>query len=709
MEAPPAWLSAFRYRIGALRSLTLRGWLSLRSRGLAATWRRFLERRALARQPLPALASRLVFPAAEGLPPLPAPERPLASIVVPVYNQLALTLGCLRALAASGDATPFEVIVVDDASGDDSPHVLPRVPGLRYHRNADNLGFIGACNAGAALARGEFLVFLNNDTTVQPGWLDALLDTFRRHPDTGLAGSRLVYPDGRLQEAGGIVFRDGSCWSYGRFDEPEHPRYSHVREADYCSGAALAIRRALFERLGGFDHHYAPAYYEDTDLAMRVRQAGLKLRYQPASLVVHHEGASAGTDPGRGMKAHQRSNREKFLARWRDELAGHPAADADPHRAARRHSRHRVLVLDACTPTPDRDSGSVRMTAVLRLLLEEGCSVAFLPENQAHDGDCTRALQALGVEAWWQPALGTLPDWLRRHGPELDMVIASRHYVLAPVLPLLRTYAPQARLVFDTVDLHYLRERREAELAGDQARLRAAERTRRAELALVAAADETWVVSPVEAELLRREAPKARVRVLSNILEMPAHEVPDWDGRAGLLFVGSYRHPPNVDAAVWMAEEVLPYLRGHDAGLMLHLVGPDAPPRVQALGELPGVRVHGFVPNLQPLLDGCRLSVAPLRYGAGVKGKINQALAHGLPVVATSCAIEGMHLVPGEDVLVADDAGGLAAAILRAYDDPALWRRLSAAGRENTRRHFSPEAARAVLRESLAELPPRRR
>ena len=705
MEAPPAWLSAIRYRLGALRSLALRGWLSLRSRGLAATWRRFLERRALARQPLPDLASRLVFPAGDGLPVLPVPERPRASIVVPVYNQLELTLGCLHALAASGDATAFEVIVVDDCSGDDSPRVLPEISGLRYHRNAENLGFIGACNAGAALARGEFIVFLNNDTTVQPGWLDALLDTFARFPDTGLAGSRLVYPDGRLQEAGGVIFRDGSCWSYGRFEDPDHPRYGHVREADYCSGAALAIPRRLFDELGGFDRHYAPAYYEDTDLAMRVRRAGLKVRYQPASLVVHHEGASAGTDLGAGMKAHQRHNREKFLARWRETLATHPPADADPHRAARHRCRHRVLVLDACTPTPDRDSGSVRMLAVLRLLLEEGCSVAFFPESQAHDGDYTRALQALGVEAWWQPAMGALPDWLRRHGPDLDLVIASRHYVLSPVLPLLRAHAPRARLVFDTVDLHFLRERREAELAGDAGRLRAAERTRQSELALIAAADETWVVSPAEADLLAKEAPAARVRVLSNIHEVPEREVPGWEARSGLLFVGSYRHPPNVDAVLWLAREILPLLR--DTGIELHLVGAEAPPQVQALGELPGVHFHGYLPELQSLLDGCRLSVAPLRYGAGVKGKVNQALAHGLPVVATSCAIEGMHLRPGEDVLVADDAEGFAAAVRRLHEDAALWQALSRAGQENTRRHFSPEAARPVIGELLASLPRR--
>ncbi|WP_425480641.1 glycosyltransferase family 2 protein [Arenimonas daejeonensis] len=158
----------------------------------------------------------------------------------------------------------------------------------------------------------RLLVFLNNDTTVQPGWLDALLATFETHPDTGLAGSKLVYPDGRLQEAGGIVFTDGTCWNYGRFEDPDHPRYNFVREVDYCSGAAIALRRDLFLRLGGFDSHYAPAYYEDTDLAMRIREQGLKVRYQPASVVIHHEGISSGTDVRGGVKSHQLSNQKRL-------------------------------------------------------------------------------------------------------------------------------------------------------------------------------------------------------------------------------------------------------------------------------------------------------------------------------------------------------------------------------------------------------------
>lgn len=685
------------YHVRHWHSLSSRGIASLRIRGVVGTWERIRERRRLINRPGTSAPTTRLEP--ERALRLPRPAAPRASIIIPVYNQLHFSLACLRALTDCGDRSAFEVIVVDDSSSDATPRVLPSIPGLRYHRNPQNLGFIGACNAGAELARGEFLVFLNNDTTVKPGWLDALLQTFDDYPDTGLAGSKLVYPDGRLQEAGGIVFADGSGWNYGRFEDPAHPRFNFVREVDYCSGASIALRRDLFMRLDGFDSHYAPAYYEDTDLAMRVRAQGLKVRYQPASVVVHHEGISSGTDVREGVKAFQVVNHGKFVERWREQLAsGHAAPGSDPERASDRGRTHQVLLLDACTPTPDRDSGSVRMLALMRLLREEGCAVVFFAENRAHDGRYTEAIQQLGIEAWWQAPLGDVPRWLAKHGRRFDTIIVSRHYVLSPLLPLLRLHAPRAKVVFDTVDLHHLREQREAELSGDAAQLRGAARTRKLELGLIASCDRTWVVSEAEKVLLAQEMPQAHVDIVSNIHSVHGAGLP-WQQRKDLLFVGSYRHPPNVDAALWLAQEILPRIRARLPDVVLDLVGGDAPESVVALGGLPGIRYHGYLPDLQPLLEGARIGLAPLRYGAGVKGKVNQSLAHGLPVVATLCAVEGMHLVDGRDVLVADDPADFADAVVRLYDDPALWQQLSQGGLENTRLHFSDEPVRVVLRD----------
>ncbi|MDE2408443.1 MAG: glycosyltransferase [Xanthomonadaceae bacterium] len=676
------------------RGLWRRGLTSLRTRGLAASWQRLLQH--LVRPARPALP--LYVPETAPFAPftLATSALPAVSLVIPVYGQLAHTLACLHALAAYPPGTPFEVIVVDDASPDDSLQALQQIGGLRLHARTRNGGFIAACNDGAALAHGEFLVFLNNDTVPQPGWLDALLATFHQHPDTGLAGAKLVYPDGRLQEAGGVVFADGSGWNYGRFDDPADCRYNYLRDADYLSGAALAIPAALFRQLGGFDVRYAPAYYEDTDLAFKVRAAGRRVLYQPASVVVHDEGTTAGTDVNAGPKSAQVRNQRVFAESWKSALSAQLPPHTPPTPALLHRRQRQILIIDALTPQPDRDSGSVRLLGLIRLLIDEGAHVVFVPANRSADGNYTRALQALGVECWYAPLMPRWPAWLRSHGPRFHAAMVCRHYVAAELFPLLRKYAPQARLLFDTVDLHYLREQRAAQLTGDAVALRAAARTRTAELGLMAQADATLVVSASEQALLAHECPQARVEVLSNLHALAAAG-PGFAARQGLLFVGGFRHPPNVDAMVWFAHEVLPRLRAQQPGMVLHCIGGDVPAAISALADLPGMQVHGHVPDLQPWLEHCRVSVAPLRFGAGVKGKVNQAMAHGLPVVATACAVEGMHLQAGEDVLVAGDAEGFAQAVLRLHADATLWAALAARGRENVARHFSFDAARPTV------------
>ena len=687
-----------RFWLARALGLWRRGWASLRTRGLRASWARL--RAQFARRPAPTTVLWRPEPAPFAPFALATSGQPRASVVIPVHGAFPHTLACLRALAAHPPAVPFEVIVVDDASPDDTLARLGQVAGVRVHARATNGGFIAACNEGAALARGDWLVFLNNDTIPQPGWLDALLRTFDTQPDVGLVGAKLVYPDGRLQEAGGVVFADGAGWNYGRGEDPADCRYAYLRDADYLSGAAISLPRTLFERLGGFDMRYAPAYYEDTDLAFALRAAGLRTLFQPAAVVVHDEGGTAGTDLASGPKAAQARNQAVFAAKWADALARQLPAGTLPTPARLHRDRPQVLVIDALTPQPDRDSGSVRLVNLMRLLRDEGAHVVFLPANRSADGAYTQALQALGIECWHAPWAPGIPAWLRAHGPRFHAAMVSRHYVASEVFPLLRRHAPQARLLFDTVDLHFLRERRAAELAGDAAALRAADATRARELALIGMADATFVVSDVERALLAREAPGARVRVLSNLHVLPAPG-PGRAGRRDLLFVGGFRHPPNVDAVRWFVEAVFPRVRAALPGIGFHCIGGDVPPAIAALAGIDGVHVHGHVPDLRPWLDGCVAAVAPLRYGAGVKGKVNEAMAHGLPVVGTPAAVEGMHLVDGHDVLVGADAEAFAAAIARLHGDADLWTRLARHGRDNVARHFSLDAARDVVRETF--------
>jgi GT2 family glycosyltransferase len=624
----------------------------------------------------------------------------MASLVIPVFNHFEHTLACLRALADHPPLASIEVICVDDGSSDETTTALPQVVGLRYQRRPQNGGFIAACNDGLALARGEYVVFLNNDTVPQPGWLDALLRTFAEHPGTGVVGAALLYPDGRLQEAGGVVWRDGSADKLGRLQAPDASAFAHVRRVDYVSGAALAIPRTLCVSLGGFDPLYAPAFYEDTDLAMRVRATGLQVLVQPASQVMHIEGVTTGTDDRHGVKSGQPINQRRFAERWKQALPGQPSHAAKPASITDHHYRRTILVVDALTPQPDRDSGSLRMVNFMRLLHDDGAHVVFLPSNHSRDGQYTKALQQLGVETWFEPWSGTTPSWLREHGDRFDTVVLSRHYVARDFLPLVRKHARRARVVFDSVDLHYLREQRGAEVSGDVRARRAAERTRELELDVIRRSDVTLVVSEVEKSLLAIDAPEAAVEVLSNLHQVAGPGLA-FDQRHDLVFVGGFRHPPNVDAVQWFVSSVFPLIRERLPEVRFHCIGGDVPKEIAALASQPGVLVHGHVPDITPYMEGARVAVAPLRYGAGVKGKVNLSMAHGQPVVATPCAVEGMHLRAGEDVLVADDAMTFAEAVVRAYHDEALWQRLAANGLLNVERHFSLEAGRDVVRRVL--------
>lgn len=671
--------------------MALRGW-----RGTLARVKQEFERR-------PAIDDSLhVEPLDASFEPfaLPTSGQPLVTVIIPVHGKLDYTLACLRSLRRHAAAAAFEVIVVDDASPDDTAGALSQIEGLRLLRNEHNLGFVGSCNAGARQALGEFLLFLNNDTQVLPNWLDGLLDCFAQRADCGMAGSRLVYPDGRLQEAGGLVFGNGSCWNVGRFEPRNAPQWQRRRAVDYVSGASLLIRREVFEQVGGFDMRYAPAYYEDTDLAFAVRQLGLKVYYEPTSTVVHCEGVSAGTDLSGGMKRHQVVNQDKFVAKWATALSAHPPAGTALPKALQWRLQGRVLVVDSMTPDPARDSGSLRLCGILRLLDEQGWHTSFLPDNGSADPHEVALLGALGTDVLCRPWVANLPQWLREHGPELHAVMLCRHTVAGQYASLVRKYAPQARLLFDTVDLHFLREQRAAELSGSAAMARQAQASRKSELALIGDADVTFVVSSHEQALLARELPAARVELLSNIHEVHGCRQPHAD-RKDLVFIGGAGHPPNADAIRWMASEILPALRERMPDIRIHVLG-DVPDGIRRELAVPGLELHGRVPELAPWLDGALASIAPLRFGAGVKGKINMAMSYGVPVIATPIAVEGMQLRDGVDVIVAPDACAMTEAVKRLRGDAALWASLSEHGLDNVATHFSPAAASATLARALS-------
>lgn len=633
---------------------------------------------------------------------LPVSGAPRVSVIIPTYGKLAYTLACLRSIAMHGARATFEVIVIDDASPKPDLDILAQVEGLHVLSNRKNLGFIGSCNAAAALARGSHLLFLNNDTQVTAGWLDTLLDCFD-DPRCGAAGSRLAYPDGRLQEAGAIVYANGEGWNYGRFERPDDPRFLYRRDADYLSGAALMVDANLFRKVGGFDSRYAPAYCEDMDLAFAIRADGRRVVYQPTSLVIHCEGISSGLDPFAGVKQYQITNRAKFAEKWTSALARQPLPGTPVERALHHATSRHILVVDALAPDPTRDSGSLRMVNIMQLLVTMGWRVTFMPDNRQASPHDIALLGQIGVQTLCKPWSPSLAKWLKREAGNLDAVMLCRHYIAAPNMALVRELAPRAQVIFDTVDLHFLREQRAAEHTGSEAMTRQAMVSRERELSLIRASDATFVVSPVEQAMLTSQVPDAQVELLSNVHAVHGR-TKGFNKRCDLVFVGGFGHPPNEDAVRWLTSGIFPRIRASRPDIRLHLIG-DMPEAAQQQYAGDGVMIHGRVPDLDPWMEGCRIALAPLRYGAGVKGKVNMAMSHGMPVVGTTIAAEGMMLAHNRDILIADDTEGFAAAVLRLYDDQALWYCLSDAGLENIHHYFSFDAARQALTRVL-EAPP---
>jgi len=630
---------------------------------------------------------------------------PLVSVIIPVYGQFEYTLRCLWSILQAGDGARIEVIVADDGSDDETEAFFSQVPGLRYLRNPENLGFLRSCNRAAAQAHAPVLYFLNNDTAVLPGWIDTVLATLETHPEAGLVGSKLIYPDGLLQEAGGYIWQNGGGANAGRGGDPTDPGYNYLRDVDYVSGAAIAVRRTAWEAVGGFDDRYAPAYCEDSDLAMALRQHGWRVLYQPGSEVVHFEGVSSGTDTGAGIKAYQVTNQKQLRAKWAFTLERHAEAHLPDPRALVRPHRPRICVIDARVPTPDKDAGSVTAIWYLRILLDLGYDITYLPENLYLYGDYGRTLQRMGIEVLHAPQVTSLERYLQGHGAAFDCFLLYRVDAGGRFSARIQALYPDTPVIFDTVDLHYLRLERQARLPGATPDAMAqADAVKKRELAVMRTTSATIVLSEREVEILAVEGLRAPVSVIPLVLEARSGaDVPGFEGREGIAFVGGYEHTPNVDAVLWFVAEIWPDLHASEPDLTFHVVGSNPPPAIAGL-DLPGVVVHGFVADLEGFLDARLATIAPLQYGAGIKGKIGSSLAAGVPCISTPVGVEGMGLRIGDEVLVADTPQGFAAAVSGLIRDEPVWTRLSAAGLDFVERNYSPAVTRTRLLRLLAKV-----
>ena len=641
------------------------------------------------------------------LPALPE-EGPLVSIVIPAYNEVAYTYACIRSVIEHTDAaaTPYEVILADDLSTDATKEIESYVKGLIISRATENQGFLKNCNRAAGLAKGRYIFFLNNDTKVTEGWLDSLVSLMDGDESIGMTGSKLIYPDGRLQEAGGIIWSDASGWNYGRLDDPEKPEYNYVREVDYISGAAIMIRKELWEEIGGFDERYAPAYCEDSDLAFEVRKHGKRVVYQPKSVVIHFEGISNGTDvQGTGLKRYQTVNTEKFREKWAEELKKQQVNDGspDPFTARDRSAGKKcILFIDHYVPTWDKDAGSRTTYQYIRLFLKKGFNVKFLGDNFLHEEPYTSSLEQLGVEVLYgdEYKLGIF-DWISKNAAHIDIAYLNRPHIAAKYIDFIKDNT-DIKCIYYGHDLHFLRLEREYGLTDDIRVKREAEYWKSVELSVMDKADMVYYPSEVEIEAIRELRPDINARAITAYTwdEFPGLPKDD-KPREGMVFVGGFAHPPNEDGILWFARDIWPDIIKELPDARLYVAGSHVTEAVEELKDTEGIEILGFVSDerLKELYADTKLVVVPLRYGAGVKGKVVEALYNNCVVVTTDVGAEG---IPDADsVMAVTEPDTFAEDVIKLYKDDAFCHSIRTAAASYVRDHYSMDAAWDIIKEDF--------
>ena len=621
------------------------------------------------------------------------PDNPRVSIVILVLDDVDMVEECLVSLSRTIDSSwrPEFVVVANGTS-------LGRLQALQRHedivlvRSETNLGFAGGNNLGARVARADLLVFLNDDAVVEPDWLDQLVLTAESDPRIGAVGSRILFANGSLQEAGGVIWGDGPTTGVGREHPPGNTEYMYVRDVDYVSANGLLVRRGAWDEIGGFAEEYHPAYYEDVDLCMALRACGRRVVFEPRAVIRHAEGRSSSY---RYRMFLMRRQREIFRRKWADQLVGHEAYPRVDRGDAIERALHRtagfpprVLILDDALPDGGLGSGFARAALAVEELVARGYAVTLRPFDAAL-GDQRRTLSRtgvldhlsdLGVDVWFNH-IGPL---LARSGPTFDAVLCSRprsYHELKPHLGRLRSLVP---VVYDTEALWHRGIEREARRSDDPGRseelLARAAGIRATELDAITRADHVVAVSDEEAAIISGLRAGAGVEAEAvSVIGGGAHSSDlgpaGWEERTNLVFPAGWlagAGSPNLTSLRFFVQDILPIVVEAVPWIRVLVTGGDPPEEALALAG-PNVQFLGYVPDMGALLATARAVAVPALTGAGRKLKTLEAMMAGVPTVSTTIGAEGIDTGSTGGLVVTDDPEEFARALLSLHEDRAVW------------------------------------
>jgi GT2 family glycosyltransferase len=620
---------------------------------------------------------------------VPAIEHPVASFIVVLHDNAHLSLLSLESIVQNAGVS-YELIVVDNASSDQTGLMLGRLQGARIIRNETNVGFGPACMQAAAGAVGQYLCFFNNDALLGPGAIDAALANFD-NSEVGAVGGKVLLANGALQEAGNILWSDGSALGYGRDDDPQLPQYNFRRPVDYCSGVFLLTPRKLFLEMGGFSSEFAPAYYEDADYCMTLWQKGFRVIYEPLAVVRHYESAASG---GNELAlARMAEHHRKFLHKWNAVLQRHYVPDPAHVLAARialKPGGLRILYVDDRVPHRTLGAGFPRSNDILSQLVALGHHVTFstftFPLSSDEYSDIPREIELFdGL----RNRAGLVKDYL----PSSDVVWISRphnlHVLLNESMP--GVVSRPFKLIYDAEAIFSDRARQKSKLEISGTEMTPAFD----EFALARSADTVVVVSESDrVAMLRSGVPSANV-IGFRLTASPTSN--SFAERHSFLFVGGIHGSdnPNADSmryfcdAVWLATQ-----RATGATFIIAGYGSG---EILADRNSPTVHVLGAHPDLQSLYQDARVFVVPTRYAAGLPFKAYEAAAFGVPLVVSSVIARQMNWRDGVDYLVADNTDAFAQQCGRLYTDEALWGTL----RANALQRVIDEHGPAVFEKSV--------
>ncbi len=628
-------------------------------------------------------------------------KSPKISIILILYNRAELTLSCLYSLLRNNFKS-IEVVIVDNHSTDQTHELLERIQGAKMILNSENLHFLLACNQASKIAQGDYLLFLNNDAQILGDSLTAALNTIQSSPNIGAVGGKLILPDGSLQEAGSIIWQDGSCLGYGRGDSPSSPQYMYRRMVDYCSGAFLLTPRNLFLELGGFDEDYKPAYYEETDYCVRLQKLGKQIVYEPNVTVLHYEFASSSnTHSSHHATTLMEKNQQQLIDKHQDWFAKQYPPDLKNVLYACTHTRtqpKRLLMIDDRVPHPYLGSGYTRSHKILSIIEQSEYSVTFYPTDLSYQENWTDIYSDIPqtVEVMRGYGLLQLEDFLKERPDYYDIVWVSRphnmehiNYIISQTNILKNT-----KIIYDAEALYCLREFEQKRLQGEELSTIKMKESIEKELKLAQNCAQIISVSPQEKQRFITHG-YHNVTILGHSLAV--HPTPNtFEQRRDILFVGSVyqMESPNADSILWLCEEIFPKIQQQlGKAVKLLIAGNNT---VTALQQQvlnlnnPGIEMLGRVEDLTPLYNQARLFIAPTRFAAGIPHKVHEATAYGLPVVTTALIASQLGWQSGQDLLVANTTQAFTQECVKLYQDSQLWGNLRTAALQQIQVECSP-------------------